>query len=329
MTNQVFNIIRRHAGHADNKYNILTFPTHERYETQLCKTGHNFYSFVADEMKEWNTDYAPKPDNYYTLPNNVLYQGIGFDFILSQSKFGQFQLASHINQSLSLPIVSLEHTVPIPSWPEGQAEGMSSMAGDMNVFISEYSRDQWNPPAQAQSTVVHHGVDTATFAPSKSKSQSPHILSVVNDFVNRDYCCNYSGWERITQGLETKLVGDTEGLSKPADSVESLVSEYNNCQVFLNTSTLSPIPTTVLEAMSCGCAVVSTATCMIPEIIEHGKNGMISNDEKELRSFIEQLLEDEALRTRLGEAARETIVSRFSEETFVKQWNTLFDEVTR
>jgi glycosyltransferase involved in cell wall biosynthesis len=129
--------------------------------------------------------------------------------------------------------------------------------------------------------------------------------------------------------MSTRLVGNTEGLSEPASSVEELAEEYNKCQVFLNTSTLSPIPTTLLEAMACGCAVVSTATCMIPEIIVHGENGMISNDEQELTSYIQQLMEDEHLRTKIGSAARETILSKFSEGQFIHKWNSLFDEVIK
>jgi glycosyltransferase involved in cell wall biosynthesis len=80
----------------------------------------------------------------------------------------------------------------------------------------------------------------------------------------------------------------------------------------------------LLEAMSCGCAVVTTATCMIPEIIKHGENGMMSNDEDELRKYIEQLLEDEELRNRIGKAARETILHDFSEEDFISNWNKVF-----
>ena len=99
--------------------------------------------------------------------------------------------------------------------------------------------------------------------------------------------------------------------------------------MFLNTSTLSPVPTTLLEAMSCGCAIVSTATCMIPEIITHGENGMISNDEHELTSYINMLMKDHSLRKKLGTAARKTILSRFSEEEFIRKWNLLFDEVTK
>ena len=77
--------------------------------------------------------------------------------------------------------------------------------------------------------------------------------------------------------------------------------------------------------MSCGCACVSTATCMIPDIIENGVNGFISNDEDELRGYIETLLKDEDLRSKLGAAARQTILDDFSEEKFINNWNETFD----
>lgn len=327
MSSTSINIIRRALTGKPEKYNILTFPTHERYETQLCKTGHNFYAFSAEGQKEWDESYAIRPDNYYILPKNAIYQGIRYDFILSQSKFGQFQLAHQINEILGLPVLCLEHTLPIPNWPPGQADTMRSMTGDHNVFISEFSRDQWSVKHDSVD-VIHHSVDTNLFSPS-SVEKIPHVLSVANDFINRDYCLNYSGWKRITEGITTKAVGATEGLSEPASSTEELAQEYNSAQVFLNTSTLSPIPTSLLEAMSCGTAVVSTATCMIPEVIVHGENGFISNDEKELRGYVLQLLEDKELASKIGAAARQTVLDNFSEKAFVDKWNNKFDEVVK
>jgi hypothetical protein len=257
------------------KYNILTFPTHERYETSLCKTGHEFYSLNIQNMKKWNSDQTPIPANYHILPENQICDYLNYDFILVQSKFGQFQLAKDINQQLSLPIVCLEHTMPIPNvMDQSQVQQMRSMSGDLNVFISNFSKKQWG----MDGLVVHHGVDTNTFSQNDSV-KNDCVLTVANDFINRDYCLNYSGWKRITNGMKTRLIGDTKDLSKPAKSVEDLVSEYNSCSVYFNSSTFSPIPTSLLEAMACGCAVVSTATCMIPEIIKNGENGFISNDE--------------------------------------------------
>lgn len=303
------------------KYNILTFPTHERYETELCKTGHEFYSLNLPNAKRWNVQQTSVPVNYHILPENQLCQYLDFDFFLVQSKFGQFQIAQKVNQHLGLPIICLEHTLPTPTtMSNAQINEMKNMIGNINIFISEFSKSAWG----INGSVIHHGLDTEKFKP-QSKNKNGCILTVANDFQNRDYCLNFSGWKRVTANLNTKLVGDTAGLSKPAKNIDELVDEYNSCSVYFNSSTLSPIPMSLLEAMSCGCAIVSTATCMIPEIIQNGINGFISNDEKELRSYIELLLSDEDLRKTLGQNARQTIEQKFSEKVFVDNWNALFN----
>lgn len=323
INNTVKRIISVSNTQKPEKYNILTFPTHERYETQLCKTGHNFYSFNISGGKKWNQEQIKCPSNYYTLPENKVYEFLNFDFILSQSKFWQFQVASQINQALNIPIISLEHTIPTPpTMQEKQIQTMKAMLGDFNVFISNYSKNQWQ--ISYNSTVIHHGIDSNSFC-QNGKPKENTVLTVANDFVNRDYCLNYSGWKRVTNGLNVRLVGDTKGLSKSARSTEELVEHYNSCSVYFNSSTLSPIPTSLLEAMSCGCAVVSTATCMIPEIIKNGENGFISNDENELRKYIDEIIANPSLRETLGNNARQTIVEKFSEEKFINNWNKVFD----
>lgn len=305
------------------QYNILTFPTHERYETQLCKTGHNFYSFHLPNLKKWNTSQLPVPSNYHILPESQLCEFLGYDFILVQSKYWQYQVAQQINQQLNIPIICLEHTLPTPqTLSKENIEAMSNMVGHINVFISKFSMEAWKIKYNA--TVVHHGIDSETFKPTDDPKQD-YVLTVTNDFVNRDYCLNYYGWQRVTNKLKTKLVGDTKGLSTSASSTEELVKEYNQCGVYFNSSILSPIPTSLLEAMSCGCAVVSTATCMIPEIIQNGVNGFISNDETELEMYLQKILTDPELRKTLGENARKTILERFSETNFIKKWNEIFD----
>jgi hypothetical protein len=334
MYNPISSIIRQVTRTPDEPLNILTFPTHERYETGLCLTGHNFYAYRAEGIKDWNTDYAPLPDNYTLLDPRLELQQIPdyveFDLILSQNKFGQFQHAYPLSKQMRLPVVSLEHTLPMPQWSEAERHQLKNMRGLMNVFISEYSLGQWNWDNMNDTTVVHHMVDTDVFSYAGYRSDiqpKNHILSVVNDWMNRDWCCNFQGWQRITNGLPVRVLGDTPGLSEPAPSTEALVREYQQARIFLNTSTISPVPTALLEAMACGCAVVSTATCMIPEIIENGVNGFISNDEFELRKQCELLLNDPSMALKMGKAAVETIEKKFNKERFVDQWNTVFRSV--
>ena len=67
MVSPTSSIIRAATRSVREPLNILTFPTHERYETLLCQTGHNFYSYRAEGIKDWNTNYGEIPDNYILL----------------------------------------------------------------------------------------------------------------------------------------------------------------------------------------------------------------------------------------------------------------------
>lgn len=335
MNSPVATILNSNSLHCDSnrKLNILCCPTHERYETGLALTGHNFYAFRAKGIKDWNTKYAPLPENYVLLDSRLgegqLPSHVTFDLVLSQNKFGQYQVLANIARQLHLPLLSLEHTLPIKEWDNNTRSTLRSMEGVFNVFISSYSIEEWGFSDATNNVVIHHMVDTDIFKPLNCNRENV-ILSVVNDWVNREWCCNFSGWKRIAGGLPVRVVGDTPGLSLPAKNVQELAATYASSKIFLNTSTVSPVPTALLEAMAAGCACVSTATCMIPkEVIVHGENGLISNDEGELRKYCELLLRDNALAEKLGAAARQTILNKFNKETFVSNWNSVLLATSR
>lgn len=301
-------------------FNILTFPTHERYETQLCKTGHQFFSCNIKGGKSWNVEQTPVPSNYHLLPQDQLCDYIDYDFILVQSRYWQYNIALQINNRLGLPVIVLDHTLPPENMAREQIKALQSMVGNVNVFISEFSQNAWG--ITENSLVIRHGIDTDLFRPLNTERKS-YALTVGNDFIKRNYCLHYDWWCELTNDIENKIVGDTEGLSAPAASLEELVQEYNTCGVYINTST-TPIPMSLLEAMSCGCAVVTVAASMMPEIIVNGVNGFISNDMNELKSYIKLVLSDSKLRDTLGQNARKTILEQFSEAKFINNWQQIF-----
>jgi colanic acid/amylovoran biosynthesis glycosyltransferase len=73
------------------------------------------------------------------------------------------------------------------------------------------------------------------------------------------------------------------------------------------------LPMTILEAASAGLPVVATHHSGIPEAVLHGETGLLGaeGDRAALARNIEHLLADEALRERLGGAAREHVAARF------------------
>lgn len=325
----VSTILRQATRKLDEPLNILTFPTHERYETGLCMTGHNFYAYRGEGIKDWNSTYAKLPDNYTLLdPSygiNQLFMDVDLDLVLCQNKLAHYEVSKQVSDALNLPLICLTHVLPPKEWGTQHLAELRSMRGHYNVFISEYSRDVWGWNEE-DSIVIHHGIDTELFTGDWSTEREPHILSVVNDWINRDWACGYQLWGSISKGLPTKVVGDTPGLSSPAKDVNELAEIYRTSRIFLNTSLVSPVPTSLLEAMSAGCAVVSTATCMIPEIIEDGKNGYISNDASKLKKHLEHLLVDDARCKRIGLEAQKTVREKFSMDKFVQKWDNLFKE---
>lgn len=328
MGNPVGTILRAASRRNDEPLNILTFPTHEAQEVNYCKTGHRFWACRTPQVKDWDRAYRPVPDNYVLLNpargDHQLPQEIDFDLILSQNKFGQYQIARYLSSVLHLPMLSLEHTLPVEHWPKSQMDALRSMRGHVNVFISEFSREKWGW-GKDEALVIHHGIDTELFAPNDLLvDRQPHLLSVVNDWVNRDYFCGFRLWQQVTKGLPVKPVGKTPGLSEPAKSVADLVMKYRQADIFLNTSLVSPVPTALLEAMACGCAVVTTSNCMLPEIIEDGINGFISNDPAVLTNRCKQLLSDHALCRQLGDKARKTVLDKFSLSAATAAWDKVF-----
>jgi glycosyltransferase involved in cell wall biosynthesis len=259
------------------------------------------------------------------MPVDQFYPAGGYDLILAQHRFGQIQMAIDINRKLNIPIICLEHTVPTPNLTEEQRYKMGQLQGDVNVFISNYSARVWNHYGVNRNlNLIEHSVDQEVFKPLKNVKKEKGVLTVANDFKNRDYCLNYSGWERITSGLPFRLVGENNENCESFGEPSQLCEAYNSCSVYLNTTTFSTIPMSLLEAMACGCAVVSTATCAIPEVIKNGYNGFISNDERELRKCVEGLLNNPGLRDEIGKNARKTIEERFTEEKFISSWNEIF-----
>lgn len=326
MTSQISVIINQSIG--KDKPVILTSVTHSGYESNLAKANAEFFSIsnAGGQVKGWDYHNRPRPDNYNIFEVKTGIPGwLEPDIVLSQHKWGSFQVMQKIRDRVGVPHINLEHTLPNPQWEMSALEQMKNMRADYNVFISEYSRDAWGFNKD-NSIVIRHGVDTELFNPG-NRERKPVILSVVNRWSERDWCCGFESWKRVIKDLPAFPVGDTPGISSPAKDINELVSFYQSSRIFINTSTISPVPSSLLEAMSCGCAVVSTATCMIPEIIIDGYNGFITNDEEEMRNKLVLLLENPKLAEQMGMAARQSIEAEFSLDRFVQDWNRLFRSV--
>jgi len=247
------------------------------------------------------------------------------DCVLSAYRFGQWQVMAPIAARFNIPLIQLEHTQPVPQWNEQMWNQINLMKGDINVFIAKDSIAKWRfRPDDPTVRVIEHGIDTDAF--SGWIGGDKRVLTVVNDYQNRNWCIGWELYKQLTNGLPINPIGNSPGFSKPASSEQHLIDIYRHASVFLNTSLISPIPHSLLEAMSVGCPVVTTATCEIPNIVIDGYNGFISNDPVMLRKRLEELLTNPSIAIELSRNARRTIIERFSLGRFVQDWNKVLYE---
>lgn len=299
---------------------ILTMPTHEGHASIMAKTGHEFHMITAPGHKPWNFHTRPLPHNHFviTLDRIENFHPIEqYDIVLSQNRLANYHILKPIAARYNIPFVAIDHTEPPPGMVGEYLHRLEAMRGNPNVFITEFNKQSWKGyPADP---VIPHGIDTSLFR--GYHGTEPRGLSVVNLFPQRDMFCGWTLWKDITSTIPVKLVGENPGLSESISDVSKLIAELCSARFFLNTSQWSPVPLSMIEAMACGCPVVTTAKQEIPNIIRNGENGFMSNDPEELKGYCKQLLDDKDLATRLGAAGRQTVIERFGIDRFVANWN--------
>jgi glycosyltransferase involved in cell wall biosynthesis len=107
----------------------------------------------------------------------------------------------------------------------------------------------------------------------------------------------------------------------PAVSRDALAEAYRRADLFVLTPFVTEsgdrdgIPNVLVEAMACGLPVVATAAGGIPELVDHGGNGLLAEprDVGAVTSHVACLLEDRAAREQLGAGARATVLEHFDD----------------
>jgi glycosyltransferase involved in cell wall biosynthesis len=100
---------------------------------------------------------------------------------------------------------------------------------------------------------------------------------------------------------------------------EKLPEIYRQADIFVLPSLAEGHPKAILEAMSCGLACISTDIPGPREIIIDNKNGLLVQQTAEgLSAGLKKLIENKALRMRLGMGARESVIKKFDKRKLME-----------
>ncbi len=202
---------------------------------------------------------------------------------------------------------------------------------------------------------LYNGVDLRHFKPNPRATRDPGLILSVGRLVEKkgfvslihacallasrglDFRCEIIGAGE-QQALLARLI-DELGLAgrvslagpRPQDAV---LAAYQRASLFAlpcivaRDGNRDGLPTVMLEAMATGLPVVTTTVTGNPEIVDHGISGLLVEPEETaaLADALARLLQDQALRQQMGQAARRKVEQLFDVRRNVAQLRRWFDE---
>jgi len=111
---------------------------------------------------------------------------------------------------------------------------------------------------------------------------------------------------------------------------EKLALCYAAADVFITPSIEDNLPNTVLESLACGTPVVAFTTGGIPDMVTHQQNGYLAPGAypEELAKGLDWV-KNHANKAALSEAARQTVLSTFSETVVAQQHIKLYQSILK
>lgn len=196
--------------------------------------------------------------------------------------------------------------------------GRISPEKGLHVLLEAFPRVAQRYP-QAQLEIV--GPNAATSPEFLCRlSDNPKVAGLAA-FYHGDYLARLQGQ------LPAELMRQVSFLHAVPHSM--LAQRYAAADVYVQSSLSEAFGMPVAEAMAASVPVVATRVGGIPELVEHGKTGLLveADDAPGLAEAILRLLADEDLRKTLGQSARARVIERFCWDRIATDLRILYEKL--
>ncbi len=223
--------------------------------------------------------------------------------------------------------------------------------------------------------IIHNGIDPGEFHPVAESDalqahgidpSKPYILFVGRitrqkgiihlvraiQHMHRDFqivlCAGAADTPEIGEEMKSAVAGamsSRDGIVWIEDMIgnREKIQLYSHAALFVCPSIYEPFGIINLEAMACGCPVVASAVGGIPEVVEHGRTGLLvpvaqmdhspfepldaGGFARDLATAVNDLMADPGRRRAFGEAGRRRAVERFSWASIARATHDLYAKI--
>lgn len=314
--NPIRNILRSALRTEDDRLNILVITFDGQFEQMLGKTGHNFYCVPELSKIRWSPQLVTLPDNVKMLKSvNNLGLRIDYDLVLCNSRIEQYGLASQISNVLHIPMIIVEHFHPQNVWRLEDIEIIkTSQRQNLHVSATDSIGHFWNIGGR----IINYGVELPDAQPIDQGS-----VLLCGDFPIQDQKILF---EMLKGVPKAKIIGNNPGVSLPIVDTE-LDKYYAGADIYVNVSTATNLPISLLKAMAAGCAIISNDVFVLQDALEPGKNALIAKTIPEFKAHISRLQNNKTVARQMGQRSREIIQEKFGLSRFISEWGSALDDV--
>ncbi|MFH0793103.1 MAG: glycosyltransferase family 4 protein, partial [bacterium] len=235
------------------------------------------------------------------------------------------------------------------------------------VFISPRQRDHFLKTLRLplrRTTVIANGVNTDRFRPRETPRREllpgvlrpfAKILGMVGSFQPRKgvglflemaarlaHARSDVGFlligagdvrrEKLLRAINQRGLDDRTAVLPPVEDIE----HYYPLMTALVQPSFHPkgghaetLPLTVMEAMSCGIAVLASRVGAVEDLVTHGHSGLLSppGQLRELLTAADEILSSPQIAERLGKRARLAICQKYDEKGMIGKYERLFRQI--
>lgn len=224
--------------------------------------------------------------------------------------FSRWVLPRHVRRAHKVRVVNAHAKELLTAWgvDPGKLQIVPSFYLDRELLTKEL-----RPPVSYDVSFCGRLVPNKQLAKLiEAVADIPEVrLLVIGDGPERARC------ERLAKRLG---MGERVTFLGWLPTAEDVVGAVLTARIFVMNSLSEGGPRSALEAMGMGMPVIATPVGIMPEVIEEGVNGFFTDGSKgDLRRKIMHLINDDAVRERLGKEARK-ILDRFDRTTLIRRY---------